>query len=97
MATLGPGRTAIFMHLMPIFSVVLAVVFLGERLYAYHVIGALLIVSGITLVTRPRAVRPRPERLEGRVQDREISTTPIPATIAAAIVAGSGRRSVLST
>jgi drug/metabolite transporter (DMT)-like permease len=56
-ATLGPGRTAIFMHLMPIFSVVLAVVFLGERLYAYHVIGALLIVSGITLVTRPRAVQ----------------------------------------
>lgn len=54
-ATLGPGRTAIFMHLMPIFSVVLAVAFLGEHLFAYHGVGAVLIVSGITMVTRPQA------------------------------------------
>lgn len=52
-ATLGPGRTGMFMHLMPIFSSVLAVAFLGEAFLAYHAVGILLILAGITLVTRP--------------------------------------------
>lgn len=56
-AALGPGRTAIFMHLMPLFSVALAVIFLGEPVHAHHAVGALLIVSGITFVTRPAAAR----------------------------------------
>ncbi len=54
-ATLGPGRTGMFMHLMPIFSAVLAVVFLRESFLAYHAVGIVLIVCGITLVTRPPA------------------------------------------
>jgi drug/metabolite transporter (DMT)-like permease len=52
-ASLGPGRTGMFMHLLPIFSSVLAVVFLGEEFLAYHAVGILLILSGITLVSRP--------------------------------------------
>ncbi|MDQ4062050.1 MAG: DMT family transporter [Pseudomonadota bacterium] len=54
-AALGPGRTGMFMHLMPIFSAVLAVVFLRETFLAYHAVGILLIMCGITLVTRPAA------------------------------------------
>lgn len=50
-ATLGPGRTGMFMHLLPIFSAALAVAFLGERLAAYHLIGFALVVGGIVLVT----------------------------------------------
>lgn len=50
--SLGPGRTAMFMHLMPIFSALLAVIFLGEVLRLYHFVGLVLIVGGITLVTK---------------------------------------------
>jgi drug/metabolite transporter (DMT)-like permease len=57
---LGPARTGMFMHLMPIFSAALAVVFLGETLHWYHGVGFLLILGGITLVTRPPARRPVP-------------------------------------
>ena len=50
-AALGPGKTGIFMHLMPVFSTILAVAFLNEALHAYHFFGMALIVSGIFLVT----------------------------------------------
>lgn len=62
-ATLGPGRTGMFMHLMPIFSSALAVAFLGEAFLAYHAAGILLILSGITLVSRP-ARRPGTASME---------------------------------
>jgi len=37
---------------MPVFGVLLSVIFLGERLYAYHFAGATLIFGGIYLTTR---------------------------------------------
>lgn len=40
-----------FIHLMPAFSTILAVLFLHERLYAYHVAGIALIVVGILCAT----------------------------------------------
>lgn len=52
---LGPGRTGMFMHLMPIFSGALAVSFLGERLGMYHLVAFSLVVFGIWLVTHPAA------------------------------------------
>jgi len=51
-AQVGPNRAALFVHLMPVFGAVLSVIFLGERLYAYHIIGAALIFGGIWLTTR---------------------------------------------
>jgi drug/metabolite transporter (DMT)-like permease len=54
----GPGRAGIFMHLMPVFGIVLAALFLGERLSAYHLGGMVLIFSGIALTTYPVA-KPR--------------------------------------
>jgi drug/metabolite transporter (DMT)-like permease len=53
-ARLGPGKVGIFMHLLPIFSAVLAVLVLGERLGLYHLVGFAIIVSGILLVTLPQ-------------------------------------------
>ncbi len=50
-ATIGPGRTGMFMYLMPVFSAVLAVWFLDEPLQLYHLAGVLLIFLGIALVT----------------------------------------------
>lgn len=52
-ATLGPTKTGIFMHLLPIFSALLAVAFLGEALGGYHVVGFAIILGGILLVTVP--------------------------------------------
>ena len=49
----GPNRAGIFIHLMPVFSIVLAFLFLGERLYTFHWIGMALIFSGIGLTTIP--------------------------------------------
>ncbi|MDH5750469.1 MAG: DMT family transporter [Rhodospirillales bacterium] len=48
----GPNRAAIFLNAMPVFSSALAIVFLGEQLYFYHFIGAVLVAVGILLVVR---------------------------------------------
>lgn len=47
----GANRTGIFMHLIPVFSIIMAVLFLEERLRPYHLLGMLLIFSGIALTT----------------------------------------------
>ncbi len=48
---LGPSRASPFMHLVPFFTIVLAIGFLGEDLSLYHGIGLFLILSGIWLTT----------------------------------------------
>lgn len=55
----GPNKAGLFVHLMPVFGALLSVIFLGERLYAYHYTGAALIFGGIWLTTRrARVVSP---------------------------------------
>lgn len=51
---LGPGRTGMFMYLMPVFSAILGVTFLDEPFRLYHAGGIALIFAGIWLVTRKR-------------------------------------------
>ena len=51
-ARVGPNKTGMFMHLMPVFASLLAIVFLGERMYLFHVIGMALILGGIWLTSR---------------------------------------------
>ena len=43
----GAARAGPFMHLVPVFATFLAIVFLGEDLFVYHVAGAGLIALGI--------------------------------------------------
>lgn len=45
----GAGTAGQFIHLMPVFGAALAIMFLGERLHWFHIIGALAIGSGIYL------------------------------------------------
>lgn len=45
----GANKAGQFTHLMPIFGAVLAFVFLNERLEFYHLVGMILIASGIYL------------------------------------------------
>ena len=46
----GPNRAAIFINLIPVFGALLAVTFLGEKVYGYHFVGAVLVCLGIWLV-----------------------------------------------
>lgn len=47
----GANRTGIFIHLMPVFSIVMAILFLGEQLRLFHLLGISLIFCGIALTT----------------------------------------------
>lgn len=49
--TIGANKAGPFIHLMPVFSTILAVVFLGEKLYSYHGWGIALICAGIVMTT----------------------------------------------
>lgn len=51
-AAIGPGRTGMYMYLMPFFGAVLGVWLLDEDFYFYHLVGIALILAGITLVNR---------------------------------------------
>lgn len=51
-AEVGPARAGLFIHLMPVFGIVLSAVFLGERPELYHALGIALIFFGIWLNTR---------------------------------------------
>ncbi len=48
---MGHSRTGLFSHLMPVFTVLLAMVFLGEILHFYHLAGVVLIALGLYLTT----------------------------------------------
>ena len=48
-AIIGANRSGIFLHLMPIFSTILAIIIFNEQFMIFHLIGALLIVVGILL------------------------------------------------
>jgi len=49
---LGASVAGLFVHLMPVFGIVLAWVFLNEQLMPYHVAGIALILIGIWLTSR---------------------------------------------
>lgn len=51
-AKVGPNKGAQFIHLMPVFTTVLAAVFLGERPQWFHFAGIALVLAGIVLATR---------------------------------------------
>jgi drug/metabolite transporter (DMT)-like permease len=59
-AEVGSNVAGIFMHLMPAFGSLLAWLFLGERIQAFHLAGIALILLGITLTTRGRRVVMQP-------------------------------------
>jgi len=50
----GPAKAGAYLHLIPLLGAGMAVVFLGERLYPYHVIGLALILGGVWLAARGR-------------------------------------------
>ena len=54
---IGPSRSGIFLHLMPIFSSLMAVFILNEKFSFHHIVGALLIIFGILLSSSKKIIK----------------------------------------
>jgi drug/metabolite transporter (DMT)-like permease len=50
-SVVGAGRAAIFMNLIPFLVIGLSWLFLGERVYWYHLVGATAAIAGVALAT----------------------------------------------
>ena len=51
---IGSNRSGIFLHLMPIFSTILAIIIFKEKFMIYHLFGATLIITGIILSSKKK-------------------------------------------
>jgi drug/metabolite transporter (DMT)-like permease len=49
---IGPGRTALFINLVPVFAAFLGVVILGETFALYHALALALVLGGIWIAER---------------------------------------------
>lgn len=54
---LGANRAGLFLHLMPVFGSLMAMLFLGEHFKSFHAVGIFLILSGIVLAARKQKTR----------------------------------------
>jgi len=50
--TVGPGRAAVFMNLIPFLVLGLSWLMLGEPIRWYHLVGAMGVIAGVALTTR---------------------------------------------
>lgn len=48
-ARVGPARAGLFIHLVPLYGVIISSMFLGEKLYPYHAAGMVAIIAGLAL------------------------------------------------
>ena len=46
---IGANRSGVFLHLMPILSAIMAIIFFNEKFMFYHILGAFFIITGILL------------------------------------------------
>ena len=54
-ALIGANRSGVFLHLMPIFGAVLAMIIFDEKFMFYHLLGAVFILMGIILSNRKKS------------------------------------------
>ena len=45
----GANRAGVFLHLMPVFGSIMAIILFDEKFMIYHLLGAIFIIAGITL------------------------------------------------
>ena len=51
---IGANRAGIFLHLMPIMGAIMAMLIFNERFMFYHILGAIFIITGITLSNKKK-------------------------------------------
>lgn len=54
--TLGASIAGLFMYLMTPYGVLMAVIFLGEELQPFHIIGIICVMVGVTTATFPKSL-----------------------------------------
>ncbi|HEY8911108.1 MAG TPA: DMT family transporter [Desulfosporosinus sp.] len=52
---IGAPRTAIFINLVPIFTIIQSVTILGESITLFKLVGAAIVITGVYLATRPES------------------------------------------
>ena len=55
-AMIGSNRAGIFLHLMPIFSTIMAILIFKEKFMFFHLVGATLIIAGIVLSSKGKRI-----------------------------------------
>ena len=53
---IGSNRSGIFLHLMPIFSTIMAILIFKEKFMTFHFIGAVLIITGVVLSSKGKHI-----------------------------------------
>ena len=56
-ALIGPNRAAPFLHLVPVFGSVMAIALLGERPRLFHLVGYVLVLSGVVIASRQASAK----------------------------------------
>jgi drug/metabolite transporter (DMT)-like permease len=51
---IGANKAGLYINLIPLFASLMAILFLGERFQSYHLLGMLIIFSGLALFNLPR-------------------------------------------
>jgi len=51
---IGANRAGVFLHLMPIFGAILAMIIFKEKFMLYHILGAIFIITGISLSNKKK-------------------------------------------
>jgi drug/metabolite transporter (DMT)-like permease len=54
---IGANRASPFFHLMPVFGSIIAILFLGEEPQVFHLVGFVLVLSGVFVATRQRKTK----------------------------------------
>ena len=50
---IGANRGGLFINFLPLFAAFLSILFLGEQLQLFHIVGFMLILGGMLLFNRP--------------------------------------------
>ncbi|SDH83614.1 Permease of the drug/metabolite transporter (DMT) superfamily [Alteribacillus persepolensis] len=53
----GPSQASVFLNLLPVFTILGSLLFLGEDITMIQVFGALVVISGVLLTTKTRKVK----------------------------------------
>ena len=56
---MGASLSGMFMYLMPVYGVAMAILFLGERLQNYHIVGIVMVLAGLVLAAFPASLLKR--------------------------------------
>lgn len=53
----GPSQASVFLNLLPVFTIIGSLLFLGENITIIQVLGALVVISGVLLTSKTRRVK----------------------------------------